>query len=350
LVTDRLPVIVVCDGLGIPRSSYYAALKPKRARVASKQRSARALGEAERQQVVEILHSPRFVNRAPTTIVATLLDEGKYLCSARTMYRILKSLDEVRERRAIARRPAYKKPELLAVAPNQVWSWDITKIHSFEKWVYFYLYVLLDIFSRYVVGYLIAERESSELARELIEESCKKQNIVRGTLKIHSDRGTPMKSKTVKMLYTDMGIDNSFSRPSVSDDNPYSEAHFKTVKYCPLFPGKVGSLTEARNFGRELFAWYNCEHRHSGIAYYTPDQVHHGRHLELHKTRGKALFEAYAKHPERFKSMPTPKLVPGGVWINPPTLTPAPENPGLAVDLFEKSASGIFVQKKNSSS
>jgi hypothetical protein len=218
------------------------------------------------------------------------------------------------------------------------------KIHTFEKWTYFYLYVLLDIFSRYVVGYLIAERESSELARELIAESCEKQGIIPGTLKIHSDRGTPMKSKTVNMLYTDLGIDNSFSRPSVSDDNPYSEAQFKTVKYCPLFPGKVGTLREARDLGQELFTWYNCEHRHSGIAYYTPKQIHYGLHVELHKTREKALSDAYTRHPERFKSMPTPKLVPTGVWINKPETLPV-EKPGLVVDLYEKNESGIFLKK-----
>jgi putative transposase len=343
-VSEELPVIVVCDGLGIPRSSYYDALKPKAARTNSQHRSARALGEVERREVIEALHSPRFVNRAPATIVATLLDEGKYLCSVRTMYRILSSLDEVRERRAIARRPAYKKPELLATAPNQVWSWDITKIRSFEKWTYFYLYVLLDIFSRYAVGYLIAERESSELARELIAESCEKQGIIQGTLKIHSDRGTPMKSKTVNMLYTDLGIDNSFGRPSVSDDNPYSEAQFKTVKYCPLFPGQVGTICEARNVGKELLTWYNCEHRHSGIAYYTPEQVHYGHHVNLHKTREKALSDAYARHPERFKSRPTPKLVPEGVWINKPETTLV-EKPGMTVDLYEKNGIGIFLKK-----
>jgi putative transposase len=329
----------VCDGLGIPRSSYYASLKPKTIEVRPSHRSHRALGAAERAEVIQALHSPRFVNKAPATIVATLLDDGKYLCSVRTMYRILESLDEIRERRAIARRPIYKKPELLATAPNQVWSWDITKLQTFEKWVYFYLYVLLDIFSRYVVGYLIAERESSELARELIAESCEKQHIVPGTLKIHSDRGSPMKSKTVNMLYTDLGIDNSFSRPSVSDDNPYSEAQFKTTKYCPLFPGKVGSLVEARDVGKDIFTWYNCDHKHSSIAYYTPEQVHYGLHVELHKTREKALSDAFARHPERFKSMPTPKIVPGGVWIN------KPENPGLTVDLYEKTPSGLLVKK-----
>lgn len=329
----------MCDGLGIPRSSYYDSLKAKIKGLGLGHKSHRALGEAERHEVEEILHSPRFVNQAPATIVATLLDEGKYLCSVRTMYRILAGLNEVRERRAIARRPVYKKPELLANGPNQVWSWDITKLRTFEKWVYFYLYVLLDIFSRYVVGYLIVERESAILARELIEESCKKQGIVPGTLTIHSDRGAPMKAKTVSMLYSDLGIDKSFSRPSVSDDNPFSESQFKTVKYSPLFPDRFGSLTEARTLGRQLLTWYNCEHKHSGIAYYTPEQVHHGLHVNLHKTRENTLLSAYEKNPQRFKSKPTPKLVPGGVWIN------KPESSGLVTDLYEKNESGIFVKK-----
>lgn len=255
------------------------------------------------------------------------------------MYRILSQEGEVRERRAIARRPAYKKPELLASGPNQVWSWDITKFRTFEKWVYFYLYVLLDIFSRYVVGYLVAERESSVLAKELIEESCAKQGIMPGTLTVHSDRGSPMKSKTVNMLYSDLGIDKSFSRPSVSNDNPFSEAQFKTLKYCPIFPARFGTLTEARAVSRQLFAWYNCEHRHSGIGYYTPEQVHYGKHLDLHKIREKTLLSAYEKNPERFKSKPIPKTVPGGVWINPPV------RPGLTTDLYEKTESGIFLKK-----
>lgn len=330
----------MCDGLALARSSYYASLKPTVKSLRVTRSSHRALGEIERRDVVEILHSDRFANQAPASIVATLLDEGKYLCSVRTMYRILSELDEVRERRAIARRPVYKKPELLATGPNQVWSWDITKLRSFEKWVYFYLYVLLDIFSRYVVGYLIAERENAELARELIEESCIKQGIIPGTLTIHSDRGAPMKSKTVSMLYADLGIDKSFSRPSVSDDNPFSESQFKTIKYCPLFPERFGSLPEARDIGKSLITWYNCEHKHSGIAYYTPEQVHHGRDKELHIIRAKALLSAYEKNPERFKVKPTPKLVPGGVWINPPAATP-----GLTVDLYEKNESGIFVKK-----
>ena len=228
------------------------------------------------------------------------------------MYRILSALDEVHERRSIARRPVYSKPELLATAPNQVWSWDITKLKTYEKWVYFYLYVLLDIFSRYVVGFLIANRESGALAKELIEESCRKQGIVPGTLTIHSDRGSPMKSKTVNMLYSDLGIDPSLSRPSVSDDNPFSEAQFKTVKYCPQFPERFTDLAYARAVGRKLFTWYNCEHRHSGIAYYAPEQVHYGKHVELHKIRETTLREAYEKHPERFDSKPSPSACSRG--------------------------------------
>jgi putative transposase len=335
----------VCDALVVSRSSYYAALQPKSPRVPCTHKSHRALGDTERRDVVEILHSERFVDQAPAAIFATLLDEGVYHCSVRTMYRILADLDEVRERRAIARRPNYKKPELLATGPNQVWSWDITKLRSFEKWVYYYLYVLLDIYSRYVVGYLVADRESGELARDLIEESCKKQGILPGTLTIHSDRGTPMRSKPVSMLYVDLGIDKSFGRPSVSDDNPFSESNFKTLKYCPLFPGRMGTLIESREVSRKLITWYNCKHKHSGIAYYTPEQVHYGKDKELHKTRGKALLSAYEKNPERFKSKPEPMLVPGGVWINPPVL-----QPGLTVDPYEKNESGIFIKNKNSSS
>lgn len=339
MIGQALQIAFVCDGLGIPRSSYYASIKPVVEKARTSRPSHRALGETERSEVVETLHSARFVNHAPATIFATLLDEGKYLCSVRTMYRILSVLDEVRERRAIARRPAYSKPELLATGPNQVWSWDITKLKTYEKWVYFYLYVLLDIFSRYVVGFLIANRESGALAKELIEESCQKQGILPGTLTIHSDRGSPMKSKTVNMLYSDLGIDPSLSRPSVSDDNPFSESQFKTVKYYSQFPERFSDLAYARAEGRKLFTWYNCEHRHSGIAYYTPEQVHYGKYVELHKVREATLREAQEKHPERFNSKPSLKSVPGEVWIN------KPESPGLTVSGYEKTASGIYLKK-----
>ena len=258
------------------------------------------------------------------------------------MYRILTSLDEVRERRAVAQRPRYQKPELLATGPNQVWSWDITKIKTFEKWVYFYLYVLLDIFSRYVVGYLVATQELASLARELIEESCRKRNILPDSLTIHSDRGAPMKSKTLGMLYSDLGINKSFGRPSVSDDNPFSESQFKTLKYSPLFPGKVGLLGEAREISRKLMTWYNQEHRHSGISYFTPHQVHYGEHVEIKAIREATLREAYAKHPERFKVQPKPQPVPEEVWINPPA---PPASHGLVTELYEKTESGIFVKK-----
>ena len=346
LVNQNIPTVTVCDALNIPRSSYYYYRQPE-----SEQRepkpytSHRGLSEAEHKNVIEILHSPKYVDKAPATVVASLLDEGIYICSVRTMYRILAGLIETRERRSVARRPPYSKPELLASGPNQVWSWDITKLKTFEKWTYFYLYVLMDVFSRYVVGYLVAATESANLARAMIEESCEKQNILRNTLTIHSDRGSPMKSKTVDMLYSDLGIIKSFSRPSVSDDNPFSEAQFKTLKYCPLFPAKVGNLIEARVLARTLVSWYNQEHKHSGIAYYTPEQVHYGRHRELHDIRARTLREAYDRHPERFKSMPSPATVPKQVWINPPKPNLV-ESPGLVVDLFEKTESGIFVQKK----
>ncbi len=257
------------------------------------------------------------------------------------MYRILEALGELRERRAIARRPHYSRPELLATAPNQVWSWDVTKLLTFEKWVYFYLYVILDVFSRYVVGWLIAGRESAILARELIEQSCEKQGIAMGQLTIHSDRGSPMKSKTVEMLYTDLGIARSLGRPSVSNDNPFSESQFKTIKYCPLFPGKFASLQDARINGRKLITWYNCDHKHSSLAYYTPEQVHYGLYQKAHSIRTETLQQAYVRYPERFSKKPVPKLIPKAVWINKPEIPS-----GLTVDLYEKTESGIFFPKK----
>jgi putative transposase len=330
----------VCDGLGIPRSTYYYSVRPHLEPVPSKRVSHRALSEAERQEATDLLHSSRFVDLAPPAIVATLLDEGKYICSSRTLYRILASLEEVRERRAVARRPRYQKPELLATKPNQVWSWDITKLKTFEKWVYCYLYVLLDVFSRYVVGYLVATEESAELARELIEQSCQKQNILPGSLTIHSDRGAAMTSKTLGMLYSDLGITKSLSRPSVSDDNPFSESQFKTLKYSRLFLDKIGNLSEARNLCRELMTWYNQEHKHSSIGYYTPQQVHYGEHSRLREVRERALHEAFTRHPERFRAQPSPAPVPQAVWINPPESLP-----GLVTDLYEKNEFGIFIKK-----
>jgi putative transposase len=252
-------------------------------------------------------------------VVATLLDEGTYLASERTLYRILAAADEVRERRDQLRHPAYAKPELLATGPNELWSWDISKLKGPAKWTYYYLYVLLDVFSRYVPGWMVATRESAALAERLIADSVEKQGVTAGTLTVHADRGSSMRSKPVALLLADLGIAQSHSRPHTSNDNPYSEAQFKTLKYRPGFPGRFGSLEDARSFCRRFFTWYNEEHRHSGIAMYTPADVHDGRAVELHQVRASVLADAYAAHPERFvKGMPAPKPVPTEAWINRP--------------------------------
>ena len=231
----------------------------------------------ERQSVRDLLDSPRFVDQAPRAVFAILLDEGRYVCSPRTMYRILAQTDELHERRNQLRHPQYKKPELLATGPNQVWSWDITRLKGPVKWTYFYLFVIMDIFSRYVVGWMVAERESAELAKRLINETCSKQGIVSGQLTLHADRGTSMKSKPLAMLLSDLGVTKTHSRPQVSNDNPYSESQFKTLKYRPEFPKRFGSIQHARDVCRDLFGWYNPDHYHSGIGLLTPESVHYGR-------------------------------------------------------------------------
>jgi len=323
--------------LGVDRSAIYRHRwkqhpeigPPDRALCRPKLRPYRSLSGEEENQILDACHSARFADKAPQEIYATLLDEGVYLGSVRTMYRILAKHEEVRERRAIVRHGNYAKPELLATGPNQVWSWDITKLLGPQKWVYYYLYVLLDIFSRYVVGWMLAERESGEFARHLIAESCEKQQVKAEGLIIHSDRGSPMISKPVTQLMGDLGITKSLNRPHVSNDNPFSEAQFKTLKYCPAFPDRFGSPQDGRAFCRTFFPWYNTEHRHGGIGYYTPESVHYGKAQAFFETRAQALNEAYAKHPERFVSKPPrPAQVPTEVWINPPK----PESEDLADD------------------
>jgi putative transposase len=278
--------------------------------------------------VLDVLHADRFVDQAPPEIYATLLDEGTYLCSLRTMYRILEARGEVRERRDQLRHPHYTKPELLATAPNQVWSWDITKLLGPAKWTYFYLYVLLDIFSRYVVGWMLAHRESRTLARRLIMETCEKEGIVPGQLTLHADRGTSMTSKPVAHLLADLGVTKTHSRPHVSNDNPFSESQFKTLKYQPGFPDRFLSYEHGHGHCGEFFPWYNYEHHHAGLAYLTPAAVHHGRVGEILAVRQAALDAAFAAHPERFVKRPpqTPRP-PEAVWINPP----APQAPGVLV-------------------
>ncbi len=288
----------------------------------------RALSVPQRQRVLEELHSERFVDKAPAETYAALLDEGVYLCSVRTMYRILSDADEVRERRNQVRHPHYQKPELLATGPNQVWSWDITKLLGPAKWTYFYLYVILDIFSRYVVGWMIASRESAHLAQRLIRETVEKQGVAQNQLIIHSDRGPSMKSHGVAQLLGALGITKSHSRPHVSNDNPFSESQFKTLKYRPDFPSRFGSQQDAHTFCREFFAWYNDEHYHWGIGLLTPAAVHDGRADEILAKRQTVLDAAYAHYPERFvNKIPSPPARPMAVWINPPAaLRQAPDD------------------------
>jgi putative transposase len=320
-----------CRALTVARSSVYRRRRPRPQLQLVRPRSspARALPAAERQAVLDVLHEDRFVDKAPAEIYATLLDEARYLCSERTMYRILAAHGEVRERRDQLRHPAYRKPELLATGPNQVWSWDITKLLGPAKWTYFQLYVLLDIFSRYVVGWMVAHRESANLASRLIDDSCSKQKIERGQLTLHADRGTSMTSKTVALLLADLGVTKSHSRPHVSDDNPYSEAQFKTLKYRPDFPDRFGSIQDARSFCGSFFRWYNVEHRHSGIGLLTPEQVHFGRAPAVIVQRRQVLDAAYLAHPERFvRRPPTPPPAPTAAWINRPP-GPHPDTGGL---------------------
>lgn len=310
----------LCRGLGLSRATVYRLRAPDRdVPCAPRPTPSHALSEDERQAVLDLLHGQRFVDRPPADVVATLLDEGRYLCSTRTMYRILDGKKEVKERRNQRAHPIYEKPELLATRPNEVWSWDITKLKGPVKWTYYQLYVILDIFSRYVVGWMVAERESSELAKRLIRESCLKQEVLSDQLTLHADRGSSMKSKPVAMMLSDLGVTKTHSRPHVSNDNPYSESHFKTLKYRPGFPERFGSLQDARTFCQEFFTWYNTQHHHSGIAWLTPEDMHYGRAKQIVQVRQLALDEAFARHPERFRNRPPQAAIPpDAVWINPP--------------------------------
>ena len=327
-IGDLKPTVGVraaCEAFNFPRSSFYrkgfgvafsAAAAPVR-------HVPRALVSTEREAVLACLHEERFQNSAPAAVYATLLDEGRYHCSIRTMYRILESAGETRERRDQLVHPAYTRPELLATSPNQLWSWDITKLLGPAKWTYFYLYVILDVFSRYVVGWMVADGESSELARRFIGDTCAKQKIEPGKLTIHADRGSSMTSKPVAFLMADLGITKTHSRPHVSDDNPYSESHFRTLKYRPGFPERFGSLQDARSFSQEFFAWYNDEHRHSGLGLLSPAVVHHGRAPQAIEQRRAVLDAAFSAHPERFvRKPPQPRPAPKEVWINKPQQTP----------------------------
>jgi putative transposase len=286
------------------------------------------------EKILDVLHGDRFINTSPAEVYATLLDEGTYLASCRTMYRILDKHGEVKERRALCSHGNYKKPEFLATAPNQVWSWDTTRLLGPQKWTYFYLYVLMDIFSRYVVGWMVSGRESALLAKALIGESCEKQGILENSLIIHSDRGAPMTSKPVAHLMADLGVIKSLSRPQVSNDNPFSEAQFKTLKYSPAFPDRFGCLEDAQVFCRRFVSWYNREHKHSGIGYYSPEDVHYGKVNKLRALRQKTLESAFKTHPERFvNKTPVASSIPREVWINPPVGSNLPQGGGLMRDM-----------------
>lgn len=312
-----------CAALGVPRADWYrraaAAVAPLGPREPPA-RQPRSLTPVQRTAVLGALNCERFADKAPAQVAATLLDEGTYLCSVRTMYRILRANAQVRERRNQLRHPAYAKPELLATGPNQVWSWDITKLKAAVKWSYFYLYVILDIFSRKVVGWTLADAESATLATTLILQSCEKEEIAKDTLTLHADRGSSMKSLMVGELLANLGVTKTHSRPHVSNDNPYSESQFKTLKYRPEFPKSFGSIEDARAFCRAFFRWYNQEHRHSGIGMLTPASLHNGQGQAVLDARTRVMLAAYAQNPERFvKGPPIPQIAPSAAWINPPT-------------------------------
>ena len=320
--TPTLGAAPACRVLGLSRATLYRGRRPAPA-ARPRPTPPRALTIVERQGVLDLLHT-RFLDQAPAQVHATLLDEGIYLCSPRTMYRVLDAAHEIKERRNQVRRPHYAAPELLATRPNEVWSWDITKLMGPAKWTYFYLYVILDIFSRYVVGWMIAPHESAALAEHLISETCLKHRIQPGQLTLHADRGPSMRSKPVALLLADLGVTKTHSRPYVSNDNPFSEAQFKTLKYCPQFPERFGSMEDARAFGQVFFPWYNQQHRHSGLGLLTPAVVHFGQAATVRAQRQQVLAAAFAAHPERFvNGRPQPAALPTAVWINPPLKTAA---------------------------
>jgi putative transposase len=326
-VAELAPTVgtqAACRALGVPRATLYRRRRPARP-AAVRPRSPRALTAGEQQTVLELLRSPRFVDQTPAEIYATLLDEGRYHCSIRTMYRILTDAHEVRERRDQLRHVA-PVPQLLATRPNEVWSWDITKLLGPAKWTYYYLYVILDVFSRYVVGWMVAHQESAALAERLIATTCLKQAIGRDQLTLHADRGSSMRSKPVALLLADLGITKTHGRPSVSNDNPFSESQFKTLKSRPDFPDRFVHQEAARNFCHPFFTWYNTAHHHAGLGLLTPATVHYGRADTVQAQRQIVLTAAYAAHPERFvRQPPSPPALATAVWINPPPgVTAAP--------------------------
>ena len=328
MITAHLPDLAevtstatACRLLGRSRATLYRrAAPPVLGPPAPRPSPPNTLSEPERQRVLELLRSPEYCDLAPTQVWARLLDDGVYLCSISTMYRLLATVGENRERRRQRTHPANKKPELLATGPNRIWSWDITKLRSTQRGKYFELYVIIDIFSRYVVGWTVAAAETGELAKDFIEAVYREQGITPGALTLHADRGTSMTSKPVSQLLVDLGVDRSHSRPHVSNDNPYSEAAFKTLKYCPAFPTSFDSIQDARAFCKVFFDYYNHEHRHSGIGLHTPASVHYGTAPAIRAERARVLDAAYTANPARFNGRrPTPPRLPTAAWINDPS-------------------------------
>jgi putative transposase len=310
-----------CEALGVPRASVYRRRQPAGPAdpKTNPRKPPRSLSPKERESVKEVLFAERHMDASPREIYAKLLDEGRYLCSVRTMYRILDENQACRERRDQLRHPNYEKPELLATGANQVWSWDITKLKGPEKWTYYYLYSILDIYSRYTVGWMLARRESTDLAKRLIEETIDKQHVSRDQLTLHSDRGPSMASHGVAQLLASLGVTKSHSRPHVSNDNPFSESQFKTMKYRPEFPKRFDSFEQSHEFCRGFFRWYNDEHYHVGIGLMTPATVHYGEADQARESRQQILHAAYARHPERFvRGKPAAPQVPTAVYINAP--------------------------------
>jgi putative transposase len=324
-LAPRTGTRAACAAVGAPQASYYrrhraSPAPPRHEPVPYAGRvQPRALAPAERQAILDALHSGRFADLAPAEVWATLLDEGTYLGSVSTFYRVLRAAGESRERRRQATHPATVKPELAATAPNQVWSWDITKLHGPAKWTCYYLYVILDIFSRYATGWMVATRESAVLAEKLIAATCASQHISPGQLAIHADRGSSMTSKPVAFLLAGLGVTQSHSRPHVSNDNPYSESQFKTLKYRPDFPARFASIEAARAHCQRFFPWYNEHHRHTGLGLHTAADIHYGRAQAVQAARADVLTAAYAAHPERFvRQPPAPPQLPAASWINRP--------------------------------
>ena len=321
-LSDHMTINKICADIGIPKSSYYYWKKKKEdqgEKETSKYQPSWSLLLEEKEMILSIMNSEDYYDKSPAYIYYSLLDSGVYLCSIRSMYRILKENDQSKERRKIIHHGKYEKPELLAEKPNEVWSWDITKLKGPAKWIYYYLYVIIDIFSRYVVGWHIAYREESRIAKELIYQSLLKQEIGKDQLTIHADRGSSMRSKPVAVLLSDLGVTKSHSRPYQSNDNPYSESQFKTLKYQPLFPERFENIESARDYCRDFFQWYNQEHYHSGIGYYTPESVHYGYCNEICNNRSEVLLDAYFTNPGRFRNkIPRPLKPPKEAWINQP--------------------------------